>query len=95
MSSKPKSIAAGAGHHRAHELFVARHVDETDTAAVFQRHPGVTEFDGDAAPLFFRQPVGVDARQRAHERRLTVVDVACSADDHVASPMMARRRPAS
>jgi hypothetical protein len=61
----------------------------------FQRHPGVTEFDGNAAPLFFRQAVGVDARQRAHQRRLAVVDVACSADDHAESPMMARRRPAN
>ena len=43
---------------------------------------GVTEIDGDAAPLLLSQTVGVDAGQRLHQRRLAVIDVTGGADDH-------------
>src|SRR5262249_46387610 len=51
-----------------------------------------TEVDRDAAGFFLLQPVGIDTRQPADERRLAVVDVACGADDHgaVSSALRAR-----
>jgi len=30
---------------------------------------------GDAASLLFRQAIGIDARERAHQRSLAVIDV--------------------
>ena len=65
----------------------------------------VAERDRDPARLLLRQPVGVDARQRPHERRLAVVDVAggaererhagisltCRASTQVARPSRASR----
>jgi hypothetical protein len=75
--------AGGAGQHGVHQPFVARHVDEADAfgaAAAVQE--GVAQFDADAALLFLGQAVGVDAGERAHQRGLAVVDVACGADDH-------------
>ena len=42
------------------------------------------EIDGDAAPLFFGQAIGVDAGERLYERSLAVIDVAGGADDHAA-----------
>ena len=56
--------AAGAGQHRAHQLLVARHVDEAERVAVRVALVGEAEVDGDAALLLLRQPVGIDAGQR-------------------------------
>ena len=74
--------AGGAGEHGAHQLLVARHVDETERAAIGVTLVGETEIDGDAALLFLGQPIGVDSRQRFDERGLAVVDMACGGDDH-------------
>ncbi|CAB3927484.1 hypothetical protein LMG26858_06027 [Achromobacter anxifer] len=74
--------AGGAGRHGVHQLFVARHVDETQHLAVGQRRVGVAQLDGDPARLFFLEPVGIDARQRPHQRGLAMVDMARRADDH-------------
>ena len=46
-----------------------------------QREVGEAELDGDAAAPLLGQPVGVDAGERLHQRRLAVVDVAGGADD--------------
>ena len=57
--------AADAGQHVAHEALVAGHVDEADRAAPSaRRQVGEAEIDRDAARLFLRQAVGVDAGQR-------------------------------
>jgi hypothetical protein len=40
-----------------------------------------SKIDGNSAPLFFLQSVGIDACKRFHERGFTVVDVSGSADD--------------
>ena len=47
-------------------------------------HVGVreAEVDGDAAGLFFLEPIGVGPGQRANQRALAVVDVPRRADDH-------------
>ncbi len=64
-----------AGDHRAHEALVAGHVDDREHAAGGQRQARVAEGDRDAALALFGQAVGVDARERAHEGRLAVIDV--------------------
>jgi hypothetical protein len=69
-----------AGQHVLDETLVAGHVHEPD-AHVAQVKLGEPEVDGDAAPLLFGQAVGVHARERAHQSRLPVVDVAGRADD--------------
>ena len=62
---------------------MAGHVDEADAFGLAGHgQEGITQLDADAAFLFFGQTVGVDARERRHQRGLAVVDVACGADDH-------------
>ena len=68
---------------------MAGHVDEAERAfrgfggrRSGDRRVGVTEVDGNAAVLFFLQPVAVDAGERFDERRFAVVDVAGGADQH-------------
>ena len=48
---------------------------------VGQRQVREAELDGDAALLLLLQAIGVDAGERAHQRRLAVVDVTGGADD--------------
>ncbi|MEX2197753.1 MAG: hypothetical protein WD886_03015 [Burkholderiales bacterium] len=73
--------ARHARRHIAHEALVPRHVDEGDRSQV-----GEAEVNGHPAALLLRQPVGVDAGERAYERGLAVVDVACGSDDHSLRP---------
>ncbi len=40
-----------------------------------------SDINGDASPLLFGEPIGVDAGERFHERGLSVVDVPGGADD--------------
>ena len=54
---------------------------------------GKTDVDGNAARLFFRQAVGVDAGERLDQRGLAVVDVAGGGDDHAGD--IGRRSAAS
>ena len=65
--------------------------------AVGQAQVGVPDVDRHAAPPLLRQPVGVDAGQRAQEGGLAVVDVAGRADDdgHAGVGRPRRRRGAS
>jgi hypothetical protein len=41
-----------------------------------------TEIDRNAAPLFFFQAIGIDARERSDERSFSVIDVASGAGDN-------------
>ena len=78
-----REVDAGrAGDHRAHERFVARHIDDAELADALEDERRESEIDRDAAPLLFRQPVGVHAGERADERRLAVIDVAGGSEDH-------------
>ena len=81
-TSSAKSIPHAPGNHRMHEPFVAGHIDEAEHVAIVERRIGVTELDRDAARLFFLEPIGVDAGQRAHQRRLAVIDMPGGPDDH-------------
>ena len=86
VDDEQEEVDAGrAGDHRAHEALVAGDVDEREPAAVGQVERRVAEVDRDAARLLLGQPVGVLARQRAHEPRLAVVDVPGGADGQRAS----------
>ncbi len=73
--------AAGAGQHGVDEALMPGHVDESQRAGI-----GIAEVDGHAAPLLLRQPVGIDAGERAHQRGLAVVDMARGADDQACFP---------
>jgi hypothetical protein len=57
------------------------HVDQAHLQAVAERPRREAQLDGDPAPLLFGQPIGVDAGQRAHERRLAVIDMARRTED--------------
>ncbi len=72
--------AGRACDHRLDEPLVAGDVDDGDGARA-ELEPREAELGGDAARLLDRQPVGVDAGQRAHQRRLAVIDVTGGADD--------------
>src|SRR5215470_17704280 len=71
-----------SGQHIVKELLVSWHVDKAEHGAIRRRQIGKSEVDGDAARFLFLEAIGVDASQRAHKRRLAVVDVPRSADDH-------------
>ena len=64
------------------KLLVARHVNQVHLAAR-QRQMREAEDDGHAPLLLFFEPVCLDARQRADERRLAVVHVPGDADRDV------------
>ena len=71
----------GTGHHVLDEAFMAGHVHDAQTLAARHGDPSEAQFDGDAAPLLFFQTVAVDARQRADQRCLAVVDVTGGTQD--------------
>ena len=80
-----REVDAGrAREHRRHQPLMAGHVDEADALAgrAVDVEIRVAQLDADAAPLLLRQAIGVDAGERAHQRRLAVVDMAGGADDH-------------
>src|SRR5437667_8166998 len=69
------------GQHVFDEALVPRHVHKA-YAHVAEIQIGKAYVDGDPAPLLFRQTVGIDAGQRAHQRRLAVIDVTRGANDY-------------
>ncbi len=72
--------AGGARHHRPHQSLVAGHVHHRKARATGQVERREAQLDGDAARLLFGEPVAVDAGERAHQRRLAVVDVTRGAE---------------
>ena len=77
--------AAHARQHVAHKALVAGDIDEAqaNSAAIGggEFEVGKADVDGDAAPLFFFEAVGIDAGQGFHQRRLAVIDMSGGADD--------------
>ena len=72
-----KQVDAGrAGDHRPHEALVAGDVDHRQPPARGQRQARVAELDRDPSRPLLREPIGVDAGQRADQRGLPVIDVA-------------------
>src|SRR6266508_2564424 len=81
VHDEQEEVDAGcAGDHVAHETLVSGDVDQRQSPPVRQIERRVAQVDRDAALLLLRQPVGVLARERAHEPRLAVVDVPRGAD---------------
>ena len=75
--------AADARQHVADKFLVTGHVDDADIGAVRRLHVRETQFDRDAALLFFFQSVRVDAGQSLDQTGLAVIDVSGRADDNV------------
>src|SRR5438270_10990879 len=73
--------SAYAGEHVVDEALVAGHVDDRHFDPIRQPQPGEAEVDGHAALLLLLESVGIDAGQRADQRRLAVIDVARRPDD--------------
>ncbi len=61
---------------------MARHVDQAHDLATRQRQLAKAKLNRHAATTLNFQAVGVFARQRLDERRLTVVDMARRANDN-------------
>ena len=85
---------ADAGEHVLHEAHVTGHVDEPDVGAGGQGREREAEVDREPARLLLREPVGIGARQREHERRLAVVDVPGGRNDADSAPPRLRERRA-
>ena len=73
--------AESRSDHGAQEPFVARDVDDSGGPDCRQLEVRVPRFQGDATPFLFRKAIRVDSRERLHQRRLPVVDMACGPDD--------------
>ena len=69
-----------ARQHVLDESLVSGHINKAG-ADVAKIQIGKANIYSDAAPLLFRQTIRVDARQRAHQRRLAMIDMAGGADD--------------
>src|SRR5882762_4143069 len=54
---------------------------------------GKSNVNGDAAPLFFFEAVGINAGQGFHQRRLAVIDMSGGADDYGLHLRQYRRMP--
>ena len=86
--------AGGTADHRPHEALVAGDIHDAEPQVVVERELRVAEHDRDAPPPLLLEPVGIDAGQRAHERRLAVVDVAGGPEREVAGHRQALTRAA-
>ena len=71
-----------AGQHVRQKPLVTGDIDKPQLGAVRQFRIGKAEIDRHPAPLFLGQAVGIDAGQRAHQRRLAVIDMAGGREDH-------------
>src|SRR5207244_762496 len=71
--------------HVADESLVSRDVHDAGLDLVIEGEWREAQIDGDASTLLLLPPVGVDAGEGLHERRLPVVDVTGGADDEAAA----------
>ena len=74
--------AGGSGDHVADEALVPGYVDQPHEPPVGELERGEAQVDRHAALALFLEPIRVDARERAHERRLAVVDVSGGSNDN-------------
>ena len=78
---------ANPREHVLDEPDVTGNVDEADPAARRQSRPREAEIDGQAAGFLLGQPIRIDVRQGAYERRFAVIDMSCGRDDVHASTL--------
>ncbi len=83
--------AESPGQHIAHKAFVARDVDKAN-AQVLDLEEREANIEGDTAPLLFFQTIRMRARERLHERRLAVIDMAGGADNDISHTSAVRLR---
>ncbi len=85
-----KINSSHAGQHVPHEALVPGYIDKAKPEPLAIRrliirgrqvHVREAEINGDAAPLLFLQPVGINSGERLHQCRLAVIDVASRAYD--------------
>ena len=74
--------SSGSADHRAQESLVPGNVDHSRRADPRKLQVGVSGLQRDPPPLLLRQSIGVDARERPHQRGLAVIDVPSGADHH-------------
>jgi len=74
---------ADAGEHVFHKPLVAWYVNEADKQAVTKIEVSESQVDGDSAPLFLFQTIGIGPGQRPNQRRFAVIDMARRSDDNV------------
>ena len=77
----------GTADHRAHEAFVAGHVDQVHHRPGHAQM-GETQRNGDPPPLLLRKPVCFHPRQCSDQSRLAVVHVADDAQDKLSGWFM-------
>ncbi|CUZ63834.1 Uncharacterised protein [Serratia marcescens] len=93
--------AADARQHVGEEFLVAGHVDKAQHPAVRLRPVGVTQIDGHAAALLFRQAIRVDPGDRLQQGGFAMIDMAGGGDDHealsasISAPSCSRQRRSS
>ena len=73
--------------HRAQEPLVAGNVDHTRGTDPGQLQVRVACLQRDPAPLLLWKAIGVDSRERLHQRRLAVIDVPGGADHDSQRPV--------
>src|ERR1043166_5752142 len=75
------------GDHVAHEIFVARNIDNRGVhffaARSVQIQFGKAEVDRDLARFFLGQTVGICSSERFYQRTLAVIDMAGGGDDEM------------
>src|SRR3954451_2479107 len=81
---------ASADAHVANEPVVAGHVDEVELGPVSEPQVRIADVDRHPARPLFGQPIGVDARERAKQARLAVIDMARGPDHDRHPPSAAR-----
>src|ERR1700730_6701532 len=73
--------ASSTSQHVAHKSFMSWHINESKPdPCVFQKSK--TQINSDAAAFFFGKPIRIRPSESFHQRRFTVVYMACRADDH-------------
>ena len=74
------------GSHRVYKFFVPRHIDETNDFFGLIRGVSKTQLNGHPPGFLFRQPIGIDPRQRLDQRGFPMIDMAGSTNDHCLDP---------
>jgi len=72
------------GHHVFDKLLMAGHIDNTQAMAAGEIQIGKTQLNGDAAFLFFLEPVGFNPGEGPDQTGLAMIDMAGGAEDNFA-----------
>ena len=75
--------AADARQHIFDKALMAGNINEADRFAARQRRMRETQIDGNAAALFFGQPVCVDAGKRPNQGCFPMIDVPGRSDHNL------------